>query len=106
MSHAPKIVSLAAVLLIFQSGISLAGPPDPTKQISPSLGRPIVAAKLPDLVLWKAGGGIGVTNFSCTKFGGTWVLKILFGVKNIGTVKTTVPFNVLVKVNEIGRAHV
>ncbi|MGH7411732.1 MAG: CARDB domain-containing protein [Candidatus Methylomirabilis sp.] len=69
MSHAPKIVSLAAALLLFAGGISLAAPPEPGKPISPSQGQPIpiVAAKRPDLVPkegWST--GVGISNFSCT----------------------------------------
>ena len=69
MSHVSKVGSLAAALLVFVGGVSLAGPPDPTKQISPSQGQPttIVGAKLPDLVPkegWST--GVGITNFSCT----------------------------------------
>ena len=33
MSHGLKVVSLAAALLVFVGGVSLAGPPDPTKPV-------------------------------------------------------------------------
>ena len=107
MSHAPKVVSLAAVLLLFQSGISLAAPPDPTKQISPSQQPPLqlnpcLTKPCPDLVPWKGGmgGGIGVKNFGCSNtVSDPYVLKITLGIRNSGTAQTTVPVKTLAKIN-------
>ena len=71
MSHVSKVVNLAATLLLFAGGISLAAPPDPTKQISPQPPpqlNPCITKPCPDLVPWKGGmgGGIGVKNFGCS----------------------------------------
>ena len=41
MSHGPKVVSLAAALLLFAGGVSLAGPPDPPKPTTPYAPTPI-----------------------------------------------------------------
>lgn len=103
MSHISKVVSLAAALLVFVGGVSVAAPPDPTKQISPYQGQaiPKVAAKLPDPVPWKGGmgGGIGVKGFSCSNTQSGCVLQITLGIRNSGTAKTTVAVKTLTKVN-------
>ena len=95
MSHVSKIVSLAAALLVSVGGVSLAGPPDPTKQISPPQLQttPQVAANLPDLVPV-------VKGFTCS---GQY-LKMTLGVRNQGNAKTTVAVKTLVKIN--GQAYV
>ena len=104
VSHVSKVVTLAAALLVFVGGVSLAAPPDPTKQISPSQGQatPQAAARLPDLISYNGAGypwTIGVPYFSCVNWPLGKVLQIQVYVFNIGTAATTVPVKTHVKIN-------
>jgi hypothetical protein len=102
MSHVSKIVSLAAIVLLAAAGIALAvqeGMVPKSQQLKPLICG--VNAPCPDLVPWKGGGGggIGIKQFSCVNTQSGKVLKIVLGIKNIGTAKTTVAVKTLAKVD-------
>ncbi len=102
MSRTPKIIGLAAVLLLVQGDISLAAkdpPPLSPHQHPPAPAQ--VQVPRPDLVPWKGGGsgGIGVKSSSCVNTQSGRVLKITLGIKNIGAAQTTAAVKTLAKVN-------
>jgi subtilase family serine protease len=84
MRNMSKVVGLLGTLLLVAGGIGL-------------------AADLPDLVPWGGGGGggIGVKEFSCVGTDQSKTLKIMLGIKNIGSAKTTYAVKTLVKVDGV-----